>query len=80
MIGMSNKITEFEIKGANTTCDEGASMSESGSRLWSVVDAMGATLFEIPYTSLVYCIVDASKHKKRHPRKLTNVSVIRNIV
>ena len=63
--GVSGKIQEIEVRGMDSLSDEDASATNHGQRLWSIIDEHGRTIFQIPQSSLIFCVADAYIVKKR---------------
>ena len=64
-VGMSSKTTEIKIKGLDCFADDDTSSTTHGQRLWLIIGRNDQTVFQIPVSSLLYCVAESSKAKKK---------------
>ena len=64
-LGHSSQVHEIEIRGVDAASDDDGSVSDSGQRMWSVMDGDSSTIFAIPQSALAYCIAESYQVRRK---------------
>jgi len=75
-IGMSKKVLEIEIRGLDCYADDYNMATTQGRKLWLIVGRDDQTVFQIPLSSLKYCVVEAAIAKRKKKKYKTTLEVV----